>query len=135
MSTVASSAFLGRFPEMLVAAAAEPVLIGMPDGRRFAFMSMREWDRLRGRKRKVFLTEDLPEEIVRRIAAAEPGRPTAESGPGWECFLAQEFAARFDEMTRMAQDREVLVVDDDRLAFVLMTQEAYARLSKVKAAG
>lgn len=128
METVDAAAFLDRFRRMPATAA--PTWVLAPDGRRLAFLAMRQWDRLRGNERKALRVEELPEEIARLIEACEPDE-VAGSGPGWECLSVAEFAARFGAMADMSEIREVLVEHDGRIAFVLMTEAAYLRLPKV----
>jgi prevent-host-death family protein len=60
------------------AAMEEPVVITYHDRPRLVLMSMREFDRLRGRRRKVGPITALPESVARGIAAladVEEDRP------------------------------------------------------------
>jgi prevent-host-death family protein len=51
------------------AALREPVIITYHDRPRLVLMSMEEYDRLRGRRRKVGAAADLPDAVARQIEA------------------------------------------------------------------
>ncbi len=67
MQTFRSQDIQRKAAELQDAALSEPVIITYHDRPRLVLMSMQEYDRLRGRSRKVGAIEDLPDSVVSEI--------------------------------------------------------------------
>ncbi len=67
--------------ELLEAAMSEPVVITYHDRPRLVLMSMQEYDRLRGRRRKVGAIEDLPDSVASEIEELADDGQNNNPGP------------------------------------------------------
>ena len=80
MLTFRSQDMHRKTTELLDAAMSEPVIITYHNRPRLVLMSMEEYDRLRGHRRKVGAIEDLPESVASEIE--ELGEDESKKTPG-----------------------------------------------------
>ena len=78
--TFRSQGMQRKAAELQDAAMSEPVVITYHDRPRLVLMSMQEYDRLRGRSRKVGAIEDLPDSVANEIE--ELGEDGQNNNPG-----------------------------------------------------